>query len=111
MGTLATPTHPAPQNAGQYFELPGCGQGVSSQPEAYEHDGRVFFLTMQQVYVPLPRVKGMRPVWISTRSWKRLTKITLIALPKGKRLLASVSLNRRFPARQKLLTNEVNDGV
>ncbi|EFO0322376.1 hypothetical protein D0683_13435 [Escherichia albertii] len=33
------PTHPAPQNAGQYFELPGSGQGLSSQPEAYEHDG------------------------------------------------------------------------
>ncbi|TJK73920.1 hypothetical protein C9083_25415 [Escherichia coli] len=33
------PTHPAPQNAGQYFELPSSGQGVSSQPEAYEHDG------------------------------------------------------------------------
>ncbi|GDO96338.1 hypothetical protein BvCmsNSNP012_00995 [Escherichia coli] len=33
-------THPAPQNAGQYFELPGSGQGLSSQPEAYEHDGR-----------------------------------------------------------------------
>ncbi len=30
-----------PQNAGQYFELPGSGQGLSSQPEAYEHDGRV----------------------------------------------------------------------
>lgn len=28
------PTHPAPQNAGQYFELPGSGQGLSSQPEA-----------------------------------------------------------------------------
>ncbi|HGT5807703.1 TPA: hypothetical protein ACM39X_005178, partial [Escherichia coli] len=27
-------THPAPQNAGQYFELPGSGQGLSSQPEA-----------------------------------------------------------------------------
>ncbi|EFI3603082.1 hypothetical protein GY502_004845 [Escherichia coli] len=26
--------HPAPQNAGQYFELPGSGQGLSSQPEA-----------------------------------------------------------------------------
>ncbi|APH97337.1 hypothetical protein AW111_26500 [Escherichia coli] len=39
---LHTPTtHPAPQNAGQYFELPSSGQGVSSQPEAYEHDGRV----------------------------------------------------------------------
>lgn len=35
------PTHPAPQNAGQYFELPGSGQGLSSQPEAYEHDGGV----------------------------------------------------------------------
>ncbi|OTB89993.1 hypothetical protein AW115_19065 [Escherichia coli] len=32
-------THPASQNAGQYFELPGSGQGLSSQPEAYEHDG------------------------------------------------------------------------
>ncbi|EFI3656471.1 hypothetical protein GY517_003565 [Escherichia coli] len=28
------PTHPAPQNAGQYFELPGSDQGLSSQPEA-----------------------------------------------------------------------------
>ena len=36
---LFIPTHPAPQNAGQYFELPGSGQGLSSQPEAYEHDG------------------------------------------------------------------------
>ncbi len=37
---LHTPTtHPAPQNAGQYFELPSSGQGLSSQPEAYEHDG------------------------------------------------------------------------
>ncbi|EFN4421439.1 hypothetical protein FQJ51_22935 [Escherichia coli] len=31
--------HPAPQNAGQYLELPGSGKGLSSQPEAYEHDG------------------------------------------------------------------------
>ncbi|EFC2077504.1 hypothetical protein E5N38_25185 [Escherichia coli] len=30
---------PASQNAGKYFELPGSGQGLSSQPEAYEHDG------------------------------------------------------------------------
>ncbi|EFC4056887.1 hypothetical protein F0413_14030 [Shigella flexneri] len=38
------PTHPAPQNAGQYFELPGSGQGLSSQPEAYEHDGGIQIL-------------------------------------------------------------------
>ncbi|ASZ44434.1 hypothetical protein CLD27_07020 [Escherichia coli] len=36
---IISPTHPAPQNARQYFELPGSGQGLSSQPEAYEHDG------------------------------------------------------------------------
>ncbi|EFB9346611.1 hypothetical protein D9H56_06460 [Escherichia coli] len=38
------PTHPAPQNAGQYFELPGSGKGLSSQPEAYEHDGGIQIL-------------------------------------------------------------------
>ncbi|EFO3750094.1 hypothetical protein EJ879_25805 [Shigella sonnei] len=38
------PTHPTPQNAGQYFELPGSGQGLSSQPEAYEHDGGIQIL-------------------------------------------------------------------
>lgn len=36
---MHSPTHPAPQNARQYLELPGSGQGLSSQPEAYEHDG------------------------------------------------------------------------
>ncbi|EFN5988542.1 hypothetical protein FV131_24740 [Escherichia coli] len=38
-GIVHSSTHPAPQNARQYFELPGSGQGLSSQPEAYEHDG------------------------------------------------------------------------
>ncbi|EFD5069235.1 hypothetical protein F0309_13325 [Escherichia coli] len=41
---ICLPTHPAPQNAGQYFELPGSGQGLSSQPEAYEHDGGIQIL-------------------------------------------------------------------
>ena len=45
MGILPfIPTHPTPQNAGQYFELPGSGQGLSSQPEAYEHDGGIQIL-------------------------------------------------------------------
>ncbi|MDN0436755.1 hypothetical protein EXX46_10675 [Escherichia coli] len=42
--TIYLPTHPAPQNAGQYFELPGSGQGLSSQPEAHEHDGGIQIL-------------------------------------------------------------------
>ncbi|ATB73542.1 TPA: hypothetical protein HMV82_08990 [Escherichia coli] len=52
------PTHPAPQNAGQYFELPGSGQGLSSQPEAYEHDGRVQILQCSRFQFRHPALRG-----------------------------------------------------
>lgn len=45
-------------------------------------------------------------IWISTQSWKRLTKNTSKALPKAKKPSASANLNRRFPARQNLTADK-----
>ncbi|CCK46804.1 hypothetical protein BN16_21161 [Escherichia coli chi7122] len=47
-------------------------------------------------------------IWISTQSWKRLTKNTSKALPKAKKLTASTNLNRRFPVRQNLMADKRN---
>lgn len=47
-------------------------------------------------------------IWISTQSWKRLTKNTSKVLPKAKKLSASANLNRHFPVRQNLTADKRN---